>query len=183
MNTSLIKGGIVMMSAVLTAFAAQTARADEVTTTITTDSGRCMTTTLGPGPGLLITNSAGQQLQVPSRMSANPVLFVTTGEQITGFVSYTPDDLITRRDDLLARIIVERANGKLSAEQANSLISEVQGADSARLQLCKGDESCVDHVKAVKKIYRSFDEVSNDIVKDSNQGNRQLAGKYNYIVL
>jgi len=120
---------------------------------------------------------------VPSRMSQKQILFVTTGDTITGFTCCTPDDLITRRDDLLARIFAEKANGKLSDDQANGLIAEVQGAYAARANLSNGDESDVDHVKGVKRMYSQFDRISNDIKKASGQGNRQLAGKYNYVVL
>jgi len=116
-------------------------------------------------------------------MSLNPPLFVTTGATITGFTCYTPDDLLTRRDDLLARIFVEKANGKLTDDQANGLIAEVENAYADRASICLGDESCVEHVKAVKKIYGRFDKISNDIQRDSRQGNKQLAGKYNVLVL
>jgi hypothetical protein len=167
----------------------QAAKADEVvvifsapvmvSTTTTTTACDKMTA----GPGLLVTNSMNQQLMVPSQTGCTQIGYVTTGATITGFTCCTPDDLLTRRDDLLARIISEKKNGKLSASQADGLISEVQNAYSARASLSAGDESDVDHVKGIKRIYRSFDRVSNDIVKDSRQGNKELAGKYSYIVL
>jgi hypothetical protein len=170
----------------------QSAKADEVITTVFSSpvivSSRSCTTseacpTIGSGPGFLITNSMGQQLMIPSAQAPNPVLFVTTGAQITGFTCYRPDDLVTRRDDLLARVFAEKTNGKLSEDQANNLISEIQDTYAERLNEPAGGECDVDHVKAVKKIYRNFDRVSNDILKESKQGNKQLAGNYNYVVL
>jgi hypothetical protein len=148
------------------------------TTTTTTANDRMVA-----GPGLLVTNSLNQQLMVPSQSCFNQVGYVTTGATITGFTCCSPDDLLTRRDDLIARIISEKNNGKLSSSQADGLISEVQSAYSAKASLPAGDESDVDHVKGIKRIYRSFDRISNDIVKDSRQGNKELAGKYTYIVL
>ena len=169
----------------------QSAKADEVITTVFTSpvivSSRTCTTTseakMGSGPGFLVTNAMGQQLMVPSIQTLYPIGFVTTGAEITGFTCYRPDDLVTRRDDLLARIFAEKTNGKLSEDQANSLISEVQDTYAERLNVPAGGECDVDHVKAIKKIYRNFDRVSNDILKDSKQGNKQLAGNYNYVAL
>jgi hypothetical protein len=193
MNRTLLQGSLAVAFAAAIAIPGQSAKADETITTITSPvivSSRTTTTTtngsletLAPGPGMLVTNSLGQQLMVPSNMSSNQILFVTTGGTITGFTCCTPDDLITRRDDLLARIFAEKATGKLSADQANDLIAEVQTAFAERDGLTKGDESDVDHVKGVKRIYKAFDRASNDIQKQSHQGNRQLAGKYNYVVL
>ncbi len=169
---------------------AQSAKADEIiTTTFSAPVMVSSTTTcdacpkMGTGPGFLITNSSGQQLMVQSSLNPNPVLFVTTGATITGFTCNKPDDLVTRRDDLLARIYAEKANGKLSDDQATSLISEIQSTYAERASLPAGCENDVDHVKAVKKMYRDFDHISNDILKDSKQGNKQLAGNYNYVAL
>jgi hypothetical protein len=171
----------------------QSAKADEVITTVFTSpvivSSRTCTTTseacpkIGSGPGFLVTNAMGQEMMIPSIQNPNPILFVTTGAEITGFTCYRPDDLVTRRDDLLARVFAEKTNGKLSEDQANTLISEVQDTYAERLNVPAGGECDVDHVKAVKKIYRNFDRVSNDIMKDSKQGNKQLAGNYNYVAL
>jgi hypothetical protein len=193
MTSRLFTGSLAIAIAAATSFSAQSAKADEVITTTFTApaivSSKTTTTTtrdyeaLTPGPGMLVSNSLGQQMMVPARMSSNQVLFVTTGATVTGFTCCSPDDLITRRDDLLARIFAEKATGKLSGDQANGLIVEVQDAYAQRAALTPGDESDVDHVKGVKRIYRQFDRISNDILKDSRQGNKQLAGKYNYVVL
>jgi hypothetical protein len=187
MNHTLFIGIVAASFATALSISGQPAKADEIITSITSPamlSSRVATTaTLSAGPAMLVTNTSGQQLMIPSSMNSNQILYVTTGDTITGFTCCTPDDLITRRDDLLARIFVEKANGKLSDTQAQGLVSEVQDAYSARGTLCSGNESDVPHVKAVKKIYRQFDRVSNDILRDSHQGNRELAGKYTYVDL
>lgn len=190
MNNILSKGSLAIAFAAAVGVSGQSAKADEIITTFTSPvvvstqtTTTATTDSLLAGPGMLVSNCMGQQLMVPSQVSSNQILFVTTGATITGFTCCAPDDLITRRDDLLARIFAEKASGKLSSDQANGLIAEVQNAFAARATLSPGCEADVDHVKSVKRIYRSFDRISDDIKKDSRQGNRELAGQYNYVVL
>jgi hypothetical protein len=95
---------------------------------------------------LLVTDTLGEQLMVPSILNANPVMFVTTGAQITGFMTYLPNDLLTRRDDLLARIFSERANGKLSSDQASTLISQVQTLHRRQGMQCRPCKTSQIHV-------------------------------------
>ena len=189
MNSSFLKGSFLAAVATAMSFTAQSAKADQIITTtftapvvISTQTTK-VTDTLTQGPGMLVTTPLGVQAMVPSMTSQNQVLFVTTGATITSFTCCEPDDLLTRRDDLLARIFAERATGKLTGDQATGLIGEVQNAFAARASCSAGGECDVEHVKDVKRIYRQFDRVSNDIVKESHQGNRQLAGKYNFVVL
>ena len=183
-----------LVAALTSSFAllAQGAKADEVITTVkevpvvvttTQTTTRDSLSAFTVGPSILVTNSLGGQLMTPARMSPNQILFVTTGASITGFTCCAPDDLITRRDDLVARILSEKASGSLSSEQSVAFLSSVQNAFEERQNLSPGSESDVDHVKAVKRIYRQFDRISNDIMKESKQGNKQLAGNYSYVVL
>jgi hypothetical protein len=181
----LIKGSAILASLATLALAGQAARADysSTATTTTTSSPTVFVNgaTIGPGPQLLVTDTLGEQLMVPSILNANPVMFVTTGAQITGFMTYLPNDLLTRRDDLLARIFSERANGKLSADQASTLISQVQAV--LNKPCVAGKECNVAHARQVKFMYRDFDYAANDIRKASGQDNKQLAGTYSFIVL
>lgn len=149
-------------------------------TTVTTTTTGAETVVLGAaGPTLLVTDPVAPAVLVPSVISAAPG-FVTTGATITAFKSYWPNDLLTRRDDLIARIYLEKANGKLSDSQAVELISQVNGVLRAPLI---GDEFITANARHVKFMYRDFDRVSNNIYRESRMGNRQLAGKYNVIVL
>ena len=152
----------------------------EITSTTTTTT-YINNATIGAGPGIVVTNTSGEQLLVPSIMNANPTLFVTTGAQVTGFNIYLPNDLLTRRDDLIARIYAEKATGKLSEAQANALLAEVQTV--SRRNCGPMLDSSTGHAKQIQHMYRDFDKVSNDIFANSRQGNRQLAGKYSFIVL
>ncbi len=152
----------------------------EITSTITTTT-YINNATIGAGPSIVVTNTSGEQLLVPSIMNANPTLFVTTGAQVTGFNICLPNDLLTRRDDLIARIYAEKATGKLSESQASALLAEVQTV--SRRNCGPMTDSSSGHAKQVQNMYRDFDKVSNDIFANSRQGNKQLAGKYSFIVL
>jgi hypothetical protein len=182
---NIIKVSTFVASVAALTLAAQSARASSSSTTTSSATAASVEfdyrATCGAGSGLVVTNTSGKQIVVPSVLNVNPVMFVTTGAEIVGFNTYLPNDLITRRDDLIARIYSEKANGKLSDAQVDNLLAKVN--DAANMPYSSEDESCVSHVKEVKHIYRRFDEVSNDILKQSKQGDRQLAGKYSYIVL
>jgi hypothetical protein len=191
---NIIKTNMIVAAAAAFAFSGQAARADysfhmfhsktstpEIAATTTTTTTFTNGATIGAGPSILVTNISGEQLMIPSISNANPVMFVTTGAQITGFNVFLPNDLLTRRDDLIARIYAEKANGKLSDSQVSSLLAEVQTV--SRMPCSANAECSVSHAKQVQRMYRDFDKVSNDIFSDSHQGNKQLAGKYSFIVL
>jgi hypothetical protein len=179
------KMGAVALSLTALAFVGQIARADSSKTTIKTTTysspSYVYEATAGSGPGLLVTTNVGDQEMIPSILNANPVLFVTTGARIVGFNTYLPNDLITRRDDLIARIYCEKANGKLSDAQAADLLAETRSA--CGMPYSTSNESVVDHARQVKFMYRRFDEVAQQIQHESRQGDRQLAGAYTFIVL
>lgn len=181
---NVIKTSAIVTSLAALAFVSQAARADySISQTTTTSSPTVFVNgaTCGVGPSLLITNPIGEQVVIPSVRNVNPVMFVTTGAQIVGFSTYLPNDLLTRRDDLIARIFAEKATGKLSDSQASSLIAEVQNV--SRMPYSTDNETVTSHCRQVKRMYLDFDRVSNDIQRDSHQGNRQLAGNYSFIVL
>jgi hypothetical protein len=177
-------GSVIAAAFAMLTFSGQMAQADTaiISTTTTTSPGWSMVMgpTSGPGPQLLVTDPAGAQVMVPSVLNVNPPGFVTTGATITAFNTYWPNDLLTRRDDLIARIYVEQANGKLSASQVSSLVAEVNGVLKTPII---GDECLTSQARHVKFMYRDFDRASNDIFRESHMGNKQLAGKYNVIVL
>jgi len=175
------KANLIVAAAAVLALSGTVARASSEITSTTTTSTFINNATVGAGPGIVVTSTSGDQLLVPSIRNANPVMFVTTGAQITGFNIYLPNDLLTRRDDLIARIYAEKAMGKLSDTQASALLAEVQ---TVAHRSCGSTTDCGSgHAKQVQSIYRDFDKVSNDIFSNSHQGNKQLAGQYSFIVL
>lgn len=135
--------------------------------------------TLGAGPDIVVTTNDGLQGTVRTTRRVNPPLFVTTGATITNFQVYLPNDLLTRRDDLIARIYTEKALGKLSDSQASVLLDEVQTV--AAMPFPTSMERTTAEARQVKMIYRNFDKVANDIFLESKQGDKQLAGRYSYI--
>lgn len=154
---------------------------DQVTTVSEGGSAVSLTTATDSTPCIIMTNSSVQPVIVVSKISLNPTPIVMRAGTITGFVVFKPDDLITRRDDLLARIAVEHARGKLSLDESNSLISRVASIDSNRAKL---QAPCTTaYFKDVKRMYRDYDRLSNDIKSDTKEGDKQLAGRYNYLVL
>jgi hypothetical protein len=159
------------------AIAKQPVSADEVTTVTTGSSG--MVTTVGGTPEVVITNSSVKPMLVETKLTTMPTPFVTTRSVITAFLLTLPDDLITRRDQLLARIVLEQARGKLSADEASSLIGQADSIDARRAGLSKDD--CSAYHKEVKRLYRDYDRLANDIKKDSHEGAKQLAST-NYFI-
>jgi hypothetical protein len=138
-------------------------------TTVTTTSSCCK-------PAVII-NSAGEAVIVQSTMSVTPIQLVTTTDTVvTGFTLFRPDDLITRRDDLLTRILLEQTDGTLTASQANDLTGRIQRADQDRASLVR--DGSVSYYKQVKKLYARFDGIANDMHNESGEGDKQLAGNY-----
>jgi hypothetical protein len=154
---------------------------DQVTTVNEEGSAVSLVTTTDSTPCIIMTNSAVQPVIVVSKLSLNPTPIVMRPGTITGFTVFKPDDLITRRDDLLARIAVEHARGKLSLDESNALIGRVQSIDADRAKLQAPLTTGYFH--QVKRMYRSYDRLSNDIKSDTKEGDKQLAGRYNYLIL
>ena len=131
---------------------------------------------------MVVTDSCGQPTFVGSESTLQVVPVITTGITITGVRFYAPkDDLFCRRDDLLARIMTERGRGELSSADANDLVNRVMAVDALRAQLpARTETECF--YKQVHRIYRQYDALSNDIGNASDQGDKDLAGTYNYMV-
>lgn len=152
-----------------------------ITTTTVSDANSFAVTNTGGTPRVLIMNSALEPVVIESKLSLTPTPVVMRSGTITGFVVWKPDDLITRRDELLARIAVEHACGKLSADERASFIAKVHSIDSDRSKLTA--PCTVSYFKQVKRMYRDYDRLANDIRANSHEGDKQLAGTYNYLVL
>jgi hypothetical protein len=167
---------ILIPSAVLIAVAAfaiakQPVSADEVTTVTTSGGG--VVTTVGGTPAVVITNSNVKPVLVETKLTRMATPFITTRDVITGFILTLPDDLMTRRDQLLARIALEQSRGKISADEASSLVGQADSIDARRASLTMDDATA--YHKEVKRLYRDYDRLANDIKKDSHEGAKQLA--------
>jgi hypothetical protein len=129
---------------------------------------------------VVVTSPSSQALIMGTTVSLTPIGLVTTrGAVMTGLLVFNPDDLLTRRDDLLARIAVERVNGKLSDEEANGLMARLREDDAKRSHLAPQGSTAF--YKEVKGIYRDYDHVANAMKSDSKEGDKQLAGTYSCI--
>jgi len=132
-------------------------------------------------PSVIMVKESLSPVTVKTIMSSRPTPTITTTDVITGFTVYRPDDLFTRRDELLARILIEQGRGKLSDEQANALFARVNSIDNQRA--CLSRDCSVSYAKRVKDLYRQFDKVATSIQNETHDGNKQLAGRYSYIVM
>lgn len=146
---------------VSTMMVGQSVYADEIVTTTT----KSVTTTTVPS--VLITAT---QTRVP---------IVALEKAVVVVVKVVPEDLIVRRDDLLARIIVERANGWLSSDQADRFTDRVMTVDSTRAHLTNDGSRL--YYQQVKDMYGGYDKIAADMETTSGKGDRELAGLYKVI--
>jgi hypothetical protein len=147
------------------------ALADTKTTTVTSYDS----------PDIIMVKESLTPFLVKTIVSTTPMPTITTTDVITSFKIYTPDDLITRRDELLARILIEQNRGKLSTGQANELFARINSIDNQRA--CLSRDCSVSYRKRVKDLYRQFDKVATSIQNETHDGNKELAGRYSYVVM
>ncbi|CAN5359808.1 hypothetical protein BH11CYA1_BH11CYA1_24560 [soil metagenome] len=171
---------------VLAALAAITsflpAMADTSITTITTTSkpvvilqGSAMT-----APTIQVTGFSGKSVTTASRFPIVLAKF-TASNGITIFYPAAREDLSMRRDDLFARILIEQADGQLSSSASGDFINRLASIDAEKAKTPTDTESRA-YYKHVKDTYADYDELAQDIQTSSHQGNKQLAGSYNYKV-
>lgn len=127
----------------------------------------------------VVIDSKGCPTVLNSKVSINPIPYVTTVGCLQAITLFTPDDLITRRDDLLAKIAMMQCRGQLSAGAAGELIARVHAIDSLRPRPVQKDSTA--YYKLVKRLYKDFDNVANDIRDMTDVPEKQIAGTYSYI--
>jgi len=86
-----------------------------------------------------------------------------------------PDDLITRKAQLNARILVEQSAGTISTSQANDLLNRLSQVSMTECNM-KANGSLT--WKQVEHTYRSFDGIAHDLDQDSTDRNHALAGSF-----
>jgi hypothetical protein len=99
-----------------------------------------------------------------------------------GITIYYPcarEDASIRRDDLLARIISERASGKIDGSEADSFISRLQAIEARRPKDSEFAETR-QYFRRALDIYCDYDQLAQDMQTESGQGNKQLAASYEY---
>jgi len=143
--------------------AGQWAQADEIVTTTTTTSA------VSGGPSVVILDTKGAATTLPLIVSKS-IVVVT---------ALTPPDLIVRRDDLLARILVERQHGWITADQAQTFTDRALTIDGNRAHLTR-DGSTVEY-RMVKDMYKSYDRLAADMQETSGKSDRDLAGLYRVV--
>lgn len=136
--------------------------------------------TLAPAtkPFVVIDNK-GCPAVLGAKVAVDPIGYVTTVGCLSGATVFTPDDLITRRDDLLAKVAIMQCRGQLSASAASELIARVHAIDCNRVRPVAPDSTA--YYREVKRLYKQFDEVANDIRDISDVPEKQVAGTYSYM--
>ncbi|MBY0357922.1 MAG: hypothetical protein K2W82_07960 [Candidatus Obscuribacterales bacterium] len=150
------------------------------------------TTTIGAQPVFVEINPAGHATIIKETVAVVPG--VVTTEVTTIKVNPMHDELVNRRNDLVARATVEQARGQLSASEASGFISRINSVDDRRVALRKNEAAgayvkedrktdTLGYYEEVSSILRSYDRIASDMQSESNQGDKELAATYSYIAL
>jgi hypothetical protein len=111
----------------------------------------------------------------------NLYLPFTSASGITIFFMAARDDLNMRRDELLARVMIEKADGAISADESSNFISRLEKVDGER-KSTPTDTFGRAYFQHVGNIYRDYDHIAQDLEQSSNLTSKQLDGRYSYFV-
>lgn len=134
-------------------------------------------TTVTKEPAMLLETQSVVTIDPANNKQAVVFVSPTTSSTVTvkSVLITRPDDLIKRREGLLARIAVERAHGTITEGEASDLISRMNRVSSVEASM-RGDGILT--WKEVKDLYREFDRVGSKLDSYSDDTNRKLAGTY-----
>jgi hypothetical protein len=164
------------LAAMLVASASAAVFAAEVTSsTVTTVSKPSSLSITTNAPTFIIPGPSFQQPNVIQSVIVPVPGFVTTTAQIVGIKLYKPDDLLARRDGLVARICVERDAGTISSSEANDLLTRIQNVDSTEASM---KASGMLTFREVKKLYGRYDKIGSDLDYFSTDHKKVIAGSY-----
>jgi len=90
-------------------------------------------------------------------------------------------DLIRRRNDLIARVTVEKNMGALCPADAQAFLDKIAAIDALRAQLPNDNSVC--NWAMVKKLYKSYDRLAYALRDLTGLKDRQLAQSYTVIAL
>ena len=171
-----------MALSALPVFAAETT----VTESTTRQSGGVAVTTTDvttvstKAPMMVVTNTSGQSTTVPAVF---PIVLrrYIAANGVTIYYPCAREDASIRRDDLLARVISERACGKIDSSEADSFIARLQAIEARRPKDSEFSETR-EYFRRALDIYCDYDQLAQDLQTESKQGNKQLAASYTYKV-
>jgi hypothetical protein len=144
--------------------------ADELMSTTTSHFEETTTTS---SPATVISPTTTSTTTVTTTAPVTKVI-----EKITVLPLAQEPDLIARRNDLLARIEVEKSRGRLTKAQADSFIAMVMRVDSHRPLVADGSRI---YYETVKRMYKSYDRIASGMESRSGLGDRELADTYGYL--
>lgn len=134
-------------------------------------------TTVTNEPAMLLESKTVTTIDAANNKQAVVFVSPTTASTVTvkSVLISRPDDLVKRREGLLARIAVERAHGTITEGEASDLLSRMNQAASVEASM-RGDGILT--WKEVKDLYKEFDRVGSKLDSYSDDTNRKLAGTY-----
>lgn len=149
-----------------------------VTTTTTTVEDASVVKIINGEPTMVVTDTSGRQTIVPAIF---PILKAkyTAANGIVIFYPSARGDVSIRRDDLLARVIMERTNGHISASQADGFIARLQNLDSLNNKKITDFETR-QYSEQVREIFNGMDKLASDMETSSKMGSRETSNTYGY---
>lgn len=149
-----------------------------VTTTTTTVEDASVVKVINGEPTMVVTDLSGRQTIVPAIF---PILKAkyTAANGIVIFYPSARGDVAIRRDDLLARIVMERTNGNLTAAQADGFIARLRNLDSLNNSKT-ADHETRQYARQVREIFWGMDRLARDMKVTSKMTDSKLASAYHY---
>jgi hypothetical protein len=105
----------------------------------------------------------------------------TAANGVTIFYVSPRDDMNMRRDDLLARVLIEQADGAISEGDSSQFVNRLVRIDELKAE-APADSNSRAYVEHVRGIYHRYDKLAQDLQSTSKLGDRQLAAAYEYHV-
>jgi hypothetical protein len=186
-NTYRNFGGLLLSAAFTLAGSVAPAMADAITTTeVTTTTTQTkmapvvLQGTVITAPTMSVEGLNGKAVTAQSPF-AIPLTKFTASNGVTIFYAGPRDDKDIRRDDLLARILIEQAAGALSASTSSDFVNRLVRIDAMKASN-PADTNSRAYNEHVRDIYDGYDKLAQDLKSTSHMGDRELAGKYTYNV-
>ncbi|MBI5175756.1 MAG: hypothetical protein SFV17_05175 [Candidatus Obscuribacter sp.] len=173
--------------AVLAAIAVGSAGAEAAETTVTTTTQTVTTTrpmvlqgSIITAPQMTVEGLSGKTVVAQSPFPIQMVKYVSASGQTIYYVG-ARDDLSIRRDDLMARILIERADGDISSGASSDFMDRLVRIDAQKSSTPSNSRSRA-YFEHVLGTYQDYGKLAQDMKSASHKGDKQLASTYSYTV-
>lgn len=150
------------------------------TETITTSRPIVLQGSIITAPTITVEGMHGKTVSAQSPFPIQLVKY-TAANGITIFYEGARPELSIRRDELLARILIERADGAISQETSNDFVGRLSRIDerSATTPTNWRTRAYNEHVR---ETFKRYDHLAQQLQSTSHLGDRELNGSYVYSV-